>query len=165
MLFGRAQEEIAALEAACVPCEVVPGITAALAASAELKTSLTQRGVARSVSFATPRVGATERPSAWADGLNAADAGAIYMGIGEAAQIAATLIAGGKPPSLPVAVVENASMPDVRVYYTTLRDLPRLAQHAISGPAIMLVGPQFVERAAEFERPLGNEVELRQAAG
>ena len=60
MLFGRAQEEIAALEAAGIRCEVVPGITAALAAAAELKTSLTQRGVARSVTFATPRVGVGE---------------------------------------------------------------------------------------------------------
>src|SRR5215831_4657685 len=48
MLFGRAQEEIAALESAGIRYEVVPGVTAALAASAELGISLTQRGVARS---------------------------------------------------------------------------------------------------------------------
>ena len=69
MLFGRAQEEIAALEAEGIRCEVVPGITAALAAAAELKTSLTQRGVARSVTFATPRVGKGERTSTWAMAL------------------------------------------------------------------------------------------------
>src|SRR4030095_15665550 len=57
MLFGRAQEEIDALEAAGVDVEVVPGITAALAASADLKRSLTRRGVARSVAFVTPRIG------------------------------------------------------------------------------------------------------------
>ena len=57
MLFGRAQEEIDALDAAGIAYEVVPGITAALAASAELGMSLTQRGVARSVAFVTPRVG------------------------------------------------------------------------------------------------------------
>ena len=65
MLFGRAQEEIAALEAAGIACEIVPGITAALAAAAELRTSLTQRGTARSVTFATPRVGANEPDSTW----------------------------------------------------------------------------------------------------
>ena len=97
MLFGRAQEEIAALEAAGIRCEVVPGITAALAAAAEVKTSLTQRGIARSVTFATPRVGTQEQPSNWADALAATDAGAIYMGVGEAPHIAATLLAAGKP--------------------------------------------------------------------
>jgi len=60
MMFGRAQEEIAALEEAGIACEVVPGITAALAAAAQIKTSLTQRGTARSITFATPRVGASE---------------------------------------------------------------------------------------------------------
>jgi uroporphyrin-III C-methyltransferase len=147
MLFGRAQEEIAALDAAGIQCEVVPGITAALAAAAELKTSLTQRGSARSVAFATPRVGAGEQASRWADGITAADAGAIYMGIGEAAAIAATLLAAGKPRSLPVAVVANASLPNQSIRYTTLAALPALADAGITGPALILLGPQFAARA------------------
>ena len=81
MLFGRAQEEIAALEAAGIVYEVVPGITAALAASAELGISLTQRGVARSVAFATPRVGSGEDASDWVQSLAAADSGA-FSGLG-----------------------------------------------------------------------------------
>src|SRR5947207_13233640 len=93
MLFGRAQEEIAALEAAGVRYEVVPGITAALAASAELGVSLTQRGVARSVAFVTPRVGEGEPPSDWVHSVVAADAAAIYMGVGHAEEYAAALIA------------------------------------------------------------------------
>jgi uroporphyrin-III C-methyltransferase len=148
MLFGRAQEEIAALEAEGVRCEVVPGITAALAAAAELKTSLTQRGVARSVTFATPRVGAGEAASDWADGLKAADAGAIYMGVGEAAAIAERLLAAGKRPGSPVAVVENASLPGQRIRYTTLAALPLLGKAEITGPAVILLGPQFAARAA-----------------
>lgn len=146
MLFGRAQEEIAALEAAGIRCEVVPGITAALAAAAELRTSLTQRGFARSVAFATPRVGAGEDGSAWAAGLVAADAGAIYMGLGEADTIAATLRAAGKPGTLPVAIVENASLPEVTIRYTTLHDLPRVAAARTTGPALILLGSQFVPR-------------------
>lgn len=148
MLFGRAQEEISALEAAGIRCEVVPGITAALAAAAELKTSLTQRGIARSVTFATPRVGTGEAAGDWADGLKASDAGAIYMGIGEAAAIAATLLAAGKSPGLPVAVIENASLPDQRICYTTLAGLPMLATVDMTGPAVILLGPQFTARAA-----------------
>ena len=148
MLFGRAQEEIAALEAEGIRCEVVPGITAALAAAAALKTSLTQRGVARSVTFATPRVGAGEHAGNWADGFMSSDAGAIYMGIGESAAIADTLLAAGKPRCLPIAVVENASLPDQRIRYTTLASLPQLAAGEITGPAMILLGPQFAARAA-----------------
>jgi uroporphyrin-III C-methyltransferase len=147
MLFGRAQEEIAALEAEGIQCEVVPGITAALAAAAALKTSLTQRGIARSVTFATPRVGDGERSSNWADGIIASDAGAIYMGVGEAPAIAATLLSAGKPRSLPVAVIENASLPDQRIHYMTLAALPGLANAGITGPALILLGPQFAARA------------------
>jgi uroporphyrin-III C-methyltransferase len=147
MLFGRAQEELAALDAAGVCCEVVPGITAALAAAAALKTSLTQRGIARSVTLATPRVGAGERASAWADGFMSSDAGAIYMGIGQSAAIAAALLAAGKPCGLPIAVVENASLPDQRIRYTTLASLPQLAADEIKGPAMILLGPQFIARA------------------
>jgi uroporphyrin-III C-methyltransferase len=147
MLFGRAQEEIAALEAEGIQCEVVPGITAALAAAAELKTSLTQRGIARSVTFATPRVGEGERSSTWVDGIIASDAGAIYMGVGEAASISAALLAVGKPHSLPVAVVENASLPDQRIHYTTLGALSGLREAGITGPALILLGPQFAARA------------------
>src|SRR5689334_6278543 len=73
MLFGRAQEEIAALEAAGIEYQIVPGVTAALAASAELGVSLTQRGVARSVVFLTPRVGEGEQPNEWVRAALAAD--------------------------------------------------------------------------------------------
>jgi uroporphyrin-III C-methyltransferase len=147
MLFGRAQEEIAALEAAGVRYEVVPGITAALAASAELGISLTQRGVARSVAFVTPRVGEGENPSEWARSLANADAGAIYMGAGQADAIAAALIAAGKPASTPVAVVENASLPTARIRYTTLAGLPAIANSTSGGPALILVGAQFHAKA------------------
>ena len=146
MLFGRAQEEIAALEAAGIRYEVVPGITAALASSAELGTSMTQRGVARSVAFVTPRVGEGENASEWARSLANADAGAIYMGAGQAEAIAAAIIAAGKPASTPVAIVENASLPETRTIFTTLAGLPRLAADQLTGPAIILIGPQFRAR-------------------
>jgi uroporphyrin-III C-methyltransferase len=147
MLFGRAQEEIAALERAGVPFEIVPGVTAALAAAAELRTSLTQRGSVRSFSLVTPRVGAGEPASnRWLTALAGADAGAIYMGAGEPAAIAVALIANGKPADLPVARVENASLPDAHVLYTTLGALARGDAPPLSGPALLLVGPQFVAR-------------------
>ena len=146
MLFGRAQEEIAALEAAGVRYEVVPGVTAALAASAELGISLTQRGVARSVAFVTPRVGEGEAPSEWVRSVVAADAAAIYMGAGHAEAIAAALIAAGKPPTTPIAIVESASLAESHRVFTTLALLPRLASQ-FSGPAVILIGPQYRARA------------------
>jgi uroporphyrin-III C-methyltransferase len=146
MLFGRAQEEIAALEAAGVAYKVVPGVTAALAAAAEVSTSLTQRGVARSVAFVTPRVADGEAPSDWAHSLAAADAGAIYMGVGQAPEIAAALIAAGKPAATPIAIVESASLAESRVVFSTLALLPRVASQ-FSGPAVILIGPQYRARA------------------
>ena len=148
LLFGRAQEEIAALEAAGVGYEVVPGITAALASAAATGTSLSQRGTVRSIALATPRVGDGENASDWARGFASADAGAIYMGIGEAAAVAAALRAAGKPSTLPVAIVENASLPAERVVYTTLAALPALDAAQFTGPTLLLIGPQFTDRRA-----------------
>jgi len=148
MLFGRAQEEITALEAAGVPYEVVPGITAALAAAAQLRTSLTQRGRVRSFAFATPRAGEGENVSDWIEGFRGVDAGAIYMGLRCAPAIADALISAGRAPATPVAIVVDASLPSARTYYTTLAGLPAFAQREVGGPALLLVGPQFHRRTA-----------------
>jgi len=147
VLFGRAQEEIEALEAAGIRFEVVPGVTAALAACAELGISLTQRGLVRSVAFVTPRVGDGKTQNTWVESVAAADSGAIYMGTGEAEAISAALIAAGKSPSTPIAVVENASLLESRIIFSTLGALPRLAGQSMSGPAVIFLGPQFRARA------------------
>ena len=143
MLFGRAQEEIAALEAAGVAYDIVPGVTAALAASAELGISLTQRGVARTVTFVTPRVGAGEDASNWVASVLAADAAAIYMGAGQAKAITEALQAAGMPGTMPVAIVENASLAHARTQFTTLAQLPAIEAHEFTGPTLILVGPQY----------------------
>jgi uroporphyrin-III C-methyltransferase len=143
MLFGRAHEEIAYLRSQGIDVEVVPGVTAALAASAELGVSLTRRGTARSVAFVTPRVGEGERESTWIQSVLAADSAAIYMGAGEAEAISSALIAAGKPADTPVAVVENASRPDSRVEYAVLKDLSRIETRG--GPALILLGEVYRE--------------------
>jgi uroporphyrin-III C-methyltransferase len=137
MLFGRAHEELAYLQSRDIAVEVVPGVTAALAAAAELNVSLTQRGVARSVTFVTPRVGAGERDSSWLAAALAADTVAIYMGAGEAPHIAAALIAGGKPGATPVTIVSDASLPGRQARHGTLAALPARES---SAPALILVG-------------------------
>ena len=146
MLFGRAQEEIAALEAAGIAYEVVPGITAALAASAQIGTSLTQRGRVRTFTFATPRSGDGEPENRWPDAFAHVDAGAIYMGLAQRADVAARLIAAGKPASTPVAIVVDASLPTTRVHYTTLGGLAHFEPDDVSGAALLLIGPQFRAR-------------------
>ena len=154
MLFGRAQEEIAALQAAGVPCEVVPGVTSALAAAAEAHASLTQRGVARSVAFVTPRVAAGEAPSEWVKSVAAADTAVIYMGAGHAQAISAALIAAGLSRDLPVLVVESASLPESRRIALTLGELPEIAHYGVSGPAVILLGRALAaaQSASEEER-------------
>jgi uroporphyrin-III C-methyltransferase len=147
MLFGRAHEEMTFLKQRNVKVEVVPGVTAALAASAELSVSLTRRGSARSVTFVTPRVGEGERESNWVASVLAADTAAIYMGAGEAAAITAALIAAGKPGRTPLVLVENASLADMTVQYATLQDLPRLASRG--GPTLILLGEVYGEALAE----------------
>jgi uroporphyrin-III C-methyltransferase len=151
MLFGRAQEEIAALDAAGVSCEIVPGVTSALAAAAESGVSLTQRGIARSVAFVTPRVGEGEAPSGWVDSVAAADTAVIYMGAGQARSISAALIAAGMPRERPVLVVENATLPQVRRIALTLEELPEIARYGITGPTLIMVGEAFAGALAASE--------------
>ena len=152
MLFGRAQEEIAALDAAAVPYEVVPGVTSALAAAAEAGASLTQRGVARTVVFATPRVGEGEVPSNWASSAASADTAVIYMGAGQAKEVAAALIAAGTARDTPVLVSENASLPQARRIALTLEELPQIAWYGITGPTLIMVGHAFAAALAAAEQ-------------
>ena len=147
MLFGRAHEELEALAAAGVEAEVVPGITAALAASASLELSLTRRGLARHVAFVTPRTGTDQQPTEWLGAAAAADTVAMYMAATQARQVAVDLIAAGRSASTPVVFVENASLPGERVVATSLANLVRDAAPAFEGPVLMLVGEVFREVA------------------
>ena len=148
MLFGRAQEEIAALEAAGIEYEVVPGVTAALAAAADLGVSLTQRGSARSVAFVTPRVAEGEAASEWARTAASADTAVIYMGAGDAARVRTALIEAGVEGGMPVALVESASLENSRSIRGTLAELETLATARGEGPVVIVIG-RVVAAASE----------------
>lgn len=148
MLFGRAQEEIDALQEAGIAVEVVPGITAALAACAELKISFTQRGVSRHVALVTPRIGEGKNPSEWIRTVCNADSSAIYMAAGQAESLSANLMAAGMGGGTAVRMVENASLPGSLPLHTTLAELPRAAQRLGGGPAIVLLGAAFARADA-----------------
>ena len=147
MLFGRAHEEITYLVSKGIPVKVVPGVTAASAASAQIGVSMTKRGQARSVAFVTPRVGEGTAESSWIRAALAADTVAIYMGVDDGPEIAAALIVAGKAPATPVAVVENASLPGAAATYGTLGRFPRIEKR--EGPALILIGEVYDEAAAE----------------
>jgi uroporphyrin-III C-methyltransferase len=148
LLFGRAQEEMTALARAGIACEVVPGVSAAFAAAAELGISLSERGASRSVVLATPQVAPGHGPSGWLESVLAADTAALYMAGGVAGEVAAQLIARGAPPGTPVVAVESATLAERREHATTLAQLGDLSLGGAGGPVILLLGRVFARRAA-----------------
>ena len=156
MIFGRAQEEIDALTAAGIEVEVVPGVTAALAAASVLKISLTRRGVARTVSFLTPRVGKDETASEWLPAAAEADTVILYMAAGASQSIARELIGAGKPAATPVALVESATLPEEKLHFTTLAALAAGPLPRAEGPVVMAVGEVFLQ-AGVLEQQMASE--------
>ena len=152
MLFGRAQEEIDALQAAGVRCEVVPGISSAFAASADVGQSLTERGVSRSVAFLTPRVGDGESGHDWATPAAAADTVVLYMASRQAEAIAEGLIAAGVSASRPAVFVENASLPGERVVPARVDRLAQAAARLGDGPTLLLVGEVYEQLVSAHEQ-------------
>jgi len=155
MLFGRAQEEIDALRAAGVEVEVVPGVTAAFAASAEMAQSLTQRGLSRSTVFLTPRVGEGEGGHDWALPAAAADTVVLYMAARQAEAITAGLVAAGVPAGRPAVFVESASLPGSRVVASRVGALARAASALGEGPALLLIGDVYERLVAAAEHTDG----------
>jgi uroporphyrin-III C-methyltransferase len=139
-LFGRGGEEMLACREAGVEVHVVPGVSAALAASADIGAPLTHRGLAQAVTFVTGHAAGDADPDLdWAALARPNQTLAIYMGLTTAGRIAARLIASGRAPSTPVAVVESASLPNERRLVTTLAELPA-AVADLAGPALLIVG-------------------------
>jgi uroporphyrin-III C-methyltransferase len=140
-IFGRVAEEIEACRAHDLEFEIVPGVTAACAAAAELQTSLTLRGVSRSVVFVTPRVGRRESntPNEWLSAVMAADTAVLYMAGAQAREICIALIQAGKPGDTPICLVESASRAGATLK-RTLADIARDGAPLYSGPVSLLIG-------------------------
>lgn len=144
LVFGRAQEEIDALDEAGIEIEVVPGVTAALAAAAELGVSLTRRGLARSLTLLTPKVGDYEQESRWRQCARYSDTLAIYMARDEARQVAKALLEEGLSPDTPVVITVNASrIEDHEELHMTLIQLSKAEDLRSTAPALILVGDVF----------------------
>jgi uroporphyrin-III C-methyltransferase/precorrin-2 dehydrogenase/sirohydrochlorin ferrochelatase len=154
LVFGRAGEEMTALRAAKIPFEVVPGVTAALAAAAEAEIPLTLRGTASSLVFATGQDAAGDVLPEWAGLALAGATVAVYMGRAVAGRIAERLIGAGLSPTTPVAAIESATLPQRRLLAGVLSELPSLADRVdISGPTLILIGPAAAEGALALAEP------------
>ena len=138
-LFGRGGEELAACRAAGVDCHVVPGVTAALAASAGAGAPLTHRGSAQAVTFVTGHAAHGEPDLDWVSLARPNQTVVVYMGVSTAGLIAERLIGAGRAGSTPALIVENASRADERRVLTTLAGLAEAAQ-GLTGPALLMVG-------------------------
>lgn len=151
MLFGRADEELSALEAHGIAVEVVPGVTTAFAAAAATLQPLTKRGIARSIAFFTSST-APQQP----DQLTLPDCDTLiqYMGGREAMITAQKLLEQGRSPDLPVIVVENCSLPTQKIMRICLADLVQgLGER--QGPVLVMIGAAMATRSG-FDNSLEN---------
>lgn len=144
-VFGRGGEELLACRAAGVECEVVPGISAALAAGASAGAPLTHRHLAQAVTFVTGHaaVGSDGTPGEpdldWAALARPNHTVVVYMGLSTADVIADRLIQAGRASSTPVLIVENASLAEERRALTTLAELPAAAS-VFAAPSTLIIG-------------------------
>ena len=139
-VFGRGGEEAEACRAAGVPVEVVPGVTSALGAAAATQIPLTHREGASIVSFVAGQCkGLTEQD--WAGLAGKGRTLVIYMGVKTAPMIAEKLMADGLAPDVPLAVIENAARPHMRVLRGPLAALPELVERErVRSPALIIIG-------------------------
>jgi uroporphyrin-III C-methyltransferase len=164
-LFGRGSEEAEALAAAGIPFDVVPAPTSALAALAYAGIPATDRRAASSVAIVTGH-SADGRAVDWQRVANATDTLVVLMGLGRIAEIVDRLVAGGRPPGTPAAVVSRGTLPDQRVLGAELARIPAAVAAAdLPGPALLVVGEvvRLSERIAwvggEPERPAAEIIE------
>ena len=162
-VFGRGGEEAEALSAAGIPFEVVPGVTAGIAAPAYAGIPVTHRDAASAVAFVTGHEDPDKPESALDWDALARFPGTLvfYMGVKALPRIAEALIAAGRDPEEPAAVIERGTMPGQRTVASVLRALSgEAARVGVRPPSITVVGPVAAlrERVAWFEhRPLAGK--------
>jgi uroporphyrin-III C-methyltransferase/precorrin-2 dehydrogenase/sirohydrochlorin ferrochelatase len=151
-IFGRAAEEMAALQAAGIPVEVVPGVTAAHACAARIGLPVTLRERVRQFSLVTGTTAEGVPDLDWGALAAEGTAFVIYMGVGNAPLVRGNLIAAGADPATPVVIVENGTRENERAFATTLADLTNcIDERGIEGPAVIFVGLDWAD--AGLERP------------
>jgi len=143
-LFGRLEEELHALHAAGIPCEVVPGVTAALAAAAATQRPLTRRGSGRSVSFTTAMTRTGDLQCGMGPGQRA-DTEVFYMAGRQLAPLSKGLLDAGWPAETEVSVVSRAGWPDMRHTVHTVGTLDEASVIHAGRPTLVIVGAGATE--------------------
>jgi uroporphyrin-III C-methyltransferase len=149
-VFGRLEEELQALAAAGVACEVVPGVTAAIAAAADTQRPLTRRGTGRSVSLSTAMTRSGLLHANPQAGMHA-DTEVFYMAGRQLAALGRSLRSAGWPPGTPVCVVSRAGWPDGLSSDHTVAELGAAAVLHAGRPTVVTVGAGA--RAAVWAAP------------
>ncbi len=156
-IFGRGGEEAEACRAAGVPVEVVPGISAAIGGAAAALMPLTHRRAASVVSFVAGQCKGLSEQN-WAGLAGRGRTLVIYMGLATAEAITEKLIADGLSPEMPVAVIENATRPAMRVLRAPLAGLADLVtRHKVQSPAVIVIGEVTADNQTEQLRALALE--------
>lgn len=146
MIFGRGGEEAEQLAALRVPFEIVPGVSAALGAASSAGIPLTHRDVAASVSFVTAHKRHDSEDDDLAARVPRQGTVVLYMGLSTLRETAASLVAGGRSPSTPVAVVSHATLPTQREVVADLATIADAVEAAaLPAPALVIVG-EVVDR-------------------
>ena len=140
LIFGRGGEEAEDARAAGIPVEIVPGISAANGAAAAAQIALTHRDASSIVSFVAGQCkGLSDQD--WSGLAGKGRTLVIYMGVKTAPQIAEKLMEDGLAPEMPVAIIENAARPEMRVIRGLLAGLPELVDlNAVKSPALIVIG-------------------------
>jgi siroheme synthase len=142
-VFGRGSEELAACRAAGVLCEVVPGISSALAGPAAAGIPVTARGVARSFAVVTAQTAEGETDPAPLAGI---DTIVVLMGRAGLARFAQRLILAGRDPATPAACVQSATTPAQRVTVATLGTIAAAAERdGLESPMVTVIGEVAAE--------------------
>lgn len=143
-IFARTAEEIEALRAAEIPFEVVPGITAALAAGSYAGIPITHRGLASAVALVTGHEEPEKSESAldWSALAQFPGTLVIYMGVTTAPQWTAALLAAGKPPDTPTAIIRRCSHADQHTVHCRLDQVSDqlTPAHRLRPPVIVIIG-------------------------
>ncbi len=148
LVFGRGGEEAEELAAARIPFEVVPGISAALGAAAMARIPLTHRECSASVTLVTAH--AAEGPPDLAANVTPGGTLVFYMGLSRIDETCGGLIAAGRAPTTPAAVVSRATLADARVIVGTLADIAERTRHAqAQAPALLIVGEVVARRVVD----------------
>lgn len=150
LIFGRGGEEAEAARAAGMPVEIVPGISAANGAAAAAQIALTHRDASSVVSFVAGQCkGLSEQD--WCGLAGKGRTLVIYMGVKTAPQIAEKLMADGLSPAMPLAVIENAARPEMRVLRSPLAGLPDMVEREhVKSPALIVIGEVAAREDADL---------------